>query len=71
MLLPRRGHDSNRATFCTVMDSVEAALGATPGPYFLAHFGLVDITFAPFLERIVSSIQYYKGFRVRGEVSDC
>lgn len=29
----------------------------------------MDITFAPFLERIVSSIAYYKGFRVRGEVS--
>ena len=51
-----------------VMDSVEAALGATPGPYFLSSFGLVDCTFAPFLERIVSSLAYYKGFRVRGEV---
>lgn len=28
----------------------------------------MDITFAPFLERIVSSLAYYKGFRVRGEV---
>ena len=45
------------------------ALEATPGPYFLSSFGLVDITFAPFLERIVSSLLYYKGFAVRGEVS--
>lgn len=137
-----RGHESNRDNFCQTMDAVEAALGETEGPYFLAggrggwsghahcssvgllvaalqcctaaastctghprrslhepcsvpclpcshstaaatprpglpnplpckcpaDFGLVDITFAPFLERIVSSIAYYKGFRVRGEV---
>lgn len=29
----------------------------------------VDVTFAPFLERIAASIAYYKGFMVRGEVS--
>ncbi|PRW59564.1 glutathione S-transferase isoform A [Chlorella sorokiniana] len=61
------GHESNRDNFCKTMDAVEAALGEAEGPYFLADFGLVDITFAPFLERIVSSIAYYKGFRVRGE----
>ncbi|KAL4421036.1 hypothetical protein ABPG77_007511 [Micractinium sp. CCAP 211/92] len=61
------GHDSNRATFCRTMDAVEAALGEEPGPYFLKEFGLVDITFAPFLERIVSSLLYYKGFAVRGQ----
>ena len=38
------------------------------GPYFLSEFGLVDVTFAPFLERIVSSLLYYKGFAVRGQV---
>lgn len=50
------------------MDAVETALGAATGPYFLSQFGLVDLTFAPFLERIASSLLYYKGFRVRGEV---
>ena len=50
------------------MALVDEELGATPGPYFLSEFGLVDITFAPFLERIAASVCYYKGFAVRGEV---
>jgi glutathione S-transferase len=47
---------------------VDAALAAGEGPYFLSAFSLVDITFAPFLERIVASVLYYKGLRLRGEV---
>lgn len=58
----------NRATFERTMNRVDAALGATEGPYFLSSFSLVDITFAPFLERIVASIPYYKGMIVRGQV---
>jgi glutathione S-transferase len=50
------------------MDEINSQLEVAPGPYFLSEFGLVDITFAPFLERIVSSLLYYKGFAVRGEV---
>lgn len=34
----------------------------------LHHLLQVDITFAPFLERIAASIAYYKGFIVRGQV---
>lgn len=64
----RRGHDSNKAAFVATMDAVEEGLGATPGPYFLEDFSLVDITFAPFLERIAASIAYYKGMAVRGQV---
>lgn len=62
------GDDSNRAVFERTMDTVEAALGDGDGPYFLSSFSLVDIVFAPFLERIVASIPYYKGFVVRGQV---
>lgn len=61
------GHDSNKAAFVATMDAVEEGLGATPGPYFLEDFSLVDITFAPFLERIAASIAYYKGMAVRGQ----
>ncbi|PSC72974.1 glutathione S-transferase [Micractinium conductrix] len=61
------GHESNKETFKIVMGSIDAALGEAPGPYFLSEFGLVDVTFAPFLERIVSSLLYYKGFAVRGQ----
>lgn len=61
------GHESNRDQFCRTMDAIDKELREAPGPYFLSEFGLVDITFAPFLERIVSSLLYYKGFVVRGE----
>ena len=66
--VPCRGHESNRDQFCRTMDVIDKELREAPGPYFLSEFGLVDITFAPFLERIVSSLLYYKGFVVRGEV---
>ena len=42
------------------MDAVEKALGHYEGPWFMQQYGLVDITFVPFLERIVASIPYYK-----------
>lgn len=50
------------------MDQVNAELDADGGPFFLGKdLSLVDCVFAPFLERIVASIPYYKGVRVRGE----
>ena len=42
------------------MDAVEKALGHHEGPWFMQQYGLVDVTFVPFLERIVASIPYYK-----------
>lgn len=60
------GGDANRQRFEKTMDEVERALGVEEGPYFLSSFSLVDIIFAPFLERIVASIPYYKGVVVRG-----
>ena len=43
------------------MDQVNEELGREEGPYFLGWgFSLVDCVFAPFLERIVASIPYYK-----------
>lgn len=60
------GDEGNRNRFEKTMDEVEAALSVAEGPYFLSTFSLVDIVFAPFLERIVASIPYYKGVIVRG-----
>ena len=43
-------------------------LSKTPdSPYFLnSGFSLVDIKFAPFLERMSASLLYYKGLRIEG-----
>lgn len=60
------GNDGNRAAFEATMDAVERELGVANGPYFLEDFSLVDIVFAPFLERIAASIAFYKGMIVRG-----
>jgi glutathione S-transferase len=45
----------------------ELATGSS-GPYFLGEdLSLVDIMFAPFLERMAASLPYFKGFTVRDE----
>jgi len=62
-----------RAQFEETMDEVDRELGKGGGPYFLSGvsgapgdgFGIVDIMFAPFLERIAASIPYFKGLPVR------
>ena len=56
-----------KAGFMSTVDLIDVELGKDEGPYFLSDFSLVDITFAPFLERIAASIFYYKDFRVRGD----
>ena len=61
------GGDGARAAFEATMDTIEKELGAVEGPYFLSEFSLIDIIFAPFLERVAASIPYYKGFVVRGQ----
>ena len=69
LVAARWGHEGNRAAFIATLDVVEKELGAAGGPYFLgAELSLVDIVFAPFLERIAASLAYYKGFFVRGQV---
>jgi glutathione S-transferase len=46
---------------------VEAALGETPGPYFLDQFGTADVIFTPYVERMNASLYYYKGYSLRQE----
>ena len=58
---------AQKGRFESTMDAIDDELGVVSGPYFLEEFSLVDIVFAPFLERIVASIPYYKGEMVRGQ----
>ncbi|KAL0020433.1 hypothetical protein WJX77_002865 [Trebouxia sp. C0004] len=61
-------HKESMAAFMRVMDQVNDELDSDGGPFFLGKdMSLVDCVFAPFLERIVASIPYYKGVRVRGD----
>lgn len=63
----RSAQEDQRAAqqFQGVMDRVEAALASTPGPYFLADFGTVDLVFTPYVERMNASLFYYKGYSMR------
>lgn len=57
----------NRARFTNMVAKVEAALSATPSPYFLSDFGTVDVIFTPYIERMNASLYYYKGYSLREE----
>lgn len=57
----------NREQFIGVVARVESALGRTLSPYFLDKFGIVDVIFTPYLERMNASLYYYKGYSLREE----
>ncbi|MEM8639195.1 MAG: glutathione S-transferase family protein [Cyanobacteria bacterium P01_G01_bin.54] len=61
---PRR-EQQRQAQFLTVVAQVEAALAATPGPYFLSEFSTADVVFTPYVERMNASFYYYKGYSMR------
>lgn len=49
-----------------LLQEIEAALKASGGPYFCGtELSLVDVMFAPFLERMAASLPYFKGFQSR------
>lgn len=54
-----------RAAFQAIVDRVEAALASTPSPYFLDRFGVTDVIFTPYVERMNASLYYYKGYSLR------
>ncbi|MEB3293934.1 MAG: glutathione S-transferase family protein [Synechococcales bacterium] len=54
-----------REQFQEIVNLVEEALSTTPGPYFLAEFGTVDVIFTPYVERMNASLYYYKGYSLR------
>jgi len=55
-----------REQFISVLDDVEAELSATKGGFFLGKkVSIVDMMFAPFLERMCASLLFFKGFQIR------
>ena len=62
-----RQEQESRSRFTNMAAKVEAALGATPSPYFLEDFGTVDVIFTPYVERMNASLYYYKGYSLREE----
>ncbi len=62
-----REEERNRKQFIGVVGKVEEALGRTSGAYFLDDFGIVDIIFTPYVERMNASLYYYKGYSLREE----
>ena len=62
-----RQEQRNREQFTQVVAKVEQALGSTPGSYFLDKFGIVDVIFTPYVERMNASLYYYKGYSMREE----
>jgi glutathione S-transferase len=55
----------NRKQFEDVVGKVEQALAQTTGPYFLEEFGIVDVIFTPYVERMHASLYYYKGYSLK------
>lgn len=62
-----RQDQQHQEQFVSVVEKVEAALGRTPGPYFLEEFGTADVIFTPYVERMNASLYYYKGYSLREE----
>ena len=62
-----RQEQRSREQFVEVVAKVEHALASTQGPYFLDEFGIVDIVFTPYVERMNASLYYYKGYSLREE----
>ena len=62
-------HESRKIEMESILKQIDNELSnGSPGPYFLGNdISIVDIMFTPFLERMVASLPFYKGFTVRDE----
>ncbi|MCP9794352.1 glutathione S-transferase family protein [Synechococcus lacustris] len=47
------------------LQRLEAALEKEQGPFLFTHFSSADLAFVPYLERMNSSLLYYKGYELR------
>lgn len=48
------------------LDELEQALSEYPGPYFFSTFSLVDIMYAPHLDRLAVSLPVYRNYHIKG-----
>jgi len=55
----------NKRAFEEVLAEVDRTLRQTSGPYFLQDFSLADVIFIPYVERMLASLYYYKGFNMK------
>ena len=61
-----RDPERYRSNFIAVLEKVERALASSAKGYFMGDRPtIVDVMFLPFLERMVSSMIYFKGLQVR------
>jgi len=51
--------------FEEVLGVVDKALAKTSGPFFLEDFSIADCVFLPYMERMLASLYYYKGFNMK------
>ena len=54
-----------QASFEVKLDELEQALAKYPGVYFLSRFSLVDIMYAPHLDRLAASLPMYRGYHIK------
>ncbi|MBW4634951.1 MAG: glutathione S-transferase N-terminal domain-containing protein [Iphinoe sp. HA4291-MV1] len=55
-----------QASFEAKLDELEQALAKYPGSYFLSTFSLVDIMYAPHLDRLAISLPVYRDYHIKG-----
>lgn len=54
-----------QTSFEAKLDELEQALAKYPGSYFLSTFSLVDIMYAPHLERLAASLPVYRDYHIK------
>lgn len=57
---------SLQTEFEAKLEDIEQFLAKYPGDYFMEEFSLVDIMYAPHLNRIASNMPVYVGYQIRG-----
>ena len=57
---------SLKTEFEAKLEDIEEFLAKYPGDYFMGEFSLVDIMYAPHLNRIASNLPVYRGYQIRG-----